>query len=260
MTLNPHQISIESGGGFRPISNSTNILRLVVNSQKFEDKRQVNPVSWTIYVVGPCRVNNELLASFLEAKIGTKCVAKKTIEDVVGVDGQGTDKLKLVLMDCFAKDPERLFLEVEFCYRGIGNSDLLAVFNLIRGLRVEEDLVTRGVRGIFYTNDLPDYLQKGVNGLLEGKIWISREIMSRFIPETSKAKRLSANGASVLSEREIEILNFIAMGAKNTEIGEKLYISRHTVKSHLYNIYKKIKVTNRLEAALWANANLHTKT
>jgi LuxR family transcriptional regulator of csgAB operon len=205
-------------------------------------------------------VNNELLASLLEAENGAKCVARKTIDDVVNLHDQETDKLKLVLLDSFAKDPKRLFLEVESCYRGLGNSDLMAVFNLIRGLRIEEELVKRGIRGIFYANDLPDHIQKGVHGLLEGKIWISREIMSRFIPETREAKRLSGNEGSVLSKREVEILNCISRGAMNTEIGEKLHISRHTVKSHLYNIYKKIKVTNRLEAALWAKENLHTQT
>ena len=220
----------------------------------------MNSVSWTIYVSGPCRVNNELLASFLEAKIGTKCVAKKTIDDVFGVDGQETDKPKLVLLDCFAKDPDRLFLEVESCYRGMGTSDLMAVFNLIRGLRIEEELVIRGVRGIFYANDLPDHVQKGIHGLLGGEIWISREIMSKFIPESKKARRLSANETSVLSGRETEILDLVAQGAMNTQIAQTLYISRHTVKSHLYNIYKKIKVTNRLEAALWAKENLHTQT
>jgi LuxR family transcriptional regulator of csgAB operon len=220
----------------------------------------VNSVSWTIYVVGPCRVNNELLASFLEVENGAKCVAKKTIDDVVGVDGQETAKPKLVLLDCFGKDPERLFLEVESCHRGLGNSNLMAVFNLIRGLRIEEELVIRGVRGIFYANALPDHLQKGIHGLLEGDIWISREILSRFIPETGEAKRLSAKEGSVLSKREIEIVNLVSQGAMNSEIGEKLFISRHTVKSHLYNIYKKIKVTNRLEAALWVKENFHTQT
>ena len=57
----------------------------------------MNSVSWNIYVVGPCRVNNELLASFLEAGNGSKCVVKGTVDDVVGVDGREIDKPKLVL-------------------------------------------------------------------------------------------------------------------------------------------------------------------
>jgi len=223
-------------------------------------KRQMHSMAWTIYIVGPCRVNNELLASFLEAKVEEKCVTKGTIVDVIDSSGQETDNPKLVLLDCFAKDPERLFLEVESCRRDICNPGLVAVFNLIRGLKIEEELVMGGIRGIFYANDQPGHLERGVRALLEGEIWISREIMSRFIPEAEKAKSLSANEMSVLSGREVEILGLVAQGAMNTEIAQTLYISRHTVKSHLYNIYKKIKVTNRLEAALWANKNLHTKT
>jgi LuxR family transcriptional regulator of csgAB operon len=217
-------------------------------------------MAWMIYVVGPCRVNNELLASFLEAKVEVKCVSKGTIVDVIDSSGQETDNPKLVLLDCFAKDPERLFVEVESCRRDICNPGLVAVFNLIRGLKIEKELVTGGIRGIFYANDQPNNLERGVRALLEGEIWISREIMSKFIPETGEAKRLSANETSVLSGREVEILGLVAEGSMNTEIAETLFISRHTVKSHLYNIYKKIKVTNRLEAALWAKENLHTQT
>jgi len=217
----------------------------------------VNLVSWTIYVVGPCRVQNELLASFLEAKVGKKCVTKGVIDDVFDPDGQDTDIPKLVLLDCFAKDPEKLFLELESCRRDISSPALVAVFNLIRGLKIEKELVGRGIRGIFYAHDHPDHLKRGVHALLEGEIWISREVMSKFIPETGEAKRLSANETSVLSGREVEILGLVSEGSMNTEIAQELYISRHTVKSHLYNIYKKIKVTNRLEAALWAHKNLH---
>lgn len=217
-------------------------------------------MAWIIYVVGPCRVQNELLASFLEAKVGKKCVTKGVIDDVFDSDGQDTDIPKLVLVDCFAKDPERLFLELESCRRDISSPALVAVFNLIRGLKIEKELVERGIRGIFYAHDHPDHLKRGVHALLEGEIWISREVMSKFIPETGEAKRLSANETSVLSGREVEILGLVAEGSMNTEIAQKLYISHHTVKSHLYNIYKKIKVTNRLEAALWANDNLHSQS
>jgi len=196
----------------------------------------------------------------LEAKAETRCVSKETIDDVIDLSGQGTYEHKLVLLDCFAKDPERLFLELESCRRDIPSPALVAVFNLMRGLKIEKELVERGIKGIFYAHDHPDLLRRGVHALLEGEIWISREVMSKFIPETGEAKSLSAKETSVLSEREIEILGLVAVGAMNTEIAQKLYISRHTVKSHLYNIYKKINVTNRLEAALWANENLHSQS
>ena len=217
-------------------------------------------MDWIIYIVGPCRVNNELLASFLESKVGKKCVTKDFINDASDLDDEETKTHKLVLLDCFAKDPEKLFLEVESYCLNTPEPSLVAVFNLIRGLKIEKELVTRGIRGIFYANDHLESLDRGVRALLSGEIWISREILYKFIPETEKPKRLPAEDTSILSRRETEILDLVAKGAMNTEIAQRLYISRHTVKSHLYNIYKKIKVTNRLEAALWAKENLYNQT
>ena len=60
----------------------------------------------------------------------------------------------------------------------------------------------------------------------------------------------------LLTQREIEILSLIAVGAKNEDIAEKLFISTHAVKRHIHNILKKINVANRLQAALWAAKNL----
>jgi LuxR family transcriptional regulator of csgAB operon len=213
-------------------------------------------MAWIVYVVGPCRVNNELLASFLEAKVDVKCVVHENIDDFIGSSGHDTDNPKLVLLDCFAKDPQKLLLEVESCIRDMPEPSSVALFNLIRGLKIEQELVQGGVRGIFYANDHPDHFQRGVCALLKGEIWISRRILSKFIPKSEQSTRLVTNEISVLSKRETEILGMVARGAMNTEIAQTLYISRHTVKSHLYNIFKKIKVTNRLEAALWANKNL----
>ena len=58
------------------------------------------------------------------------------------------------------------------------------------------------------------------------------------------------------AERQIEILAMVAVGATNDEIADKLCISPHTVKTHLYRIFKKINVPNRVQAALWAAKNL----
>ena len=50
-----------------------------------------------------------------------------------------------------------------------------------------------------------------------------------------------------ITEREMEIIQYIVDGDNNKEIGEKLFISARTVETHLYNIYRKMKVKNRIE-------------
>ena len=55
-----------------------------------------------------------------------------------------------------------------------------------------------------------------------------------------------------LSERELEVLQEIASGASNREIGQRLYIAESTVKRHVHNIFGKLNVCNRTQAALKA--------
>jgi DNA-binding CsgD family transcriptional regulator/nucleotide-binding universal stress UspA family protein len=59
-----------------------------------------------------------------------------------------------------------------------------------------------------------------------------------------------------LSQREREVLELVCAGFRNREIATRLYISPKTVKTHLQNIYQKLGVKSRTEAAMWASRNL----
>ena len=59
-------------------------------------------------------------------------------------------------------------------------------------------------------------------------------------------------GATVLSERETAVLDAVARGLSNREIGRQLWISEQTVKFHLRNVYRKLGISSRTEAARYA--------
>lgn len=64
-----------------------------------------------------------------------------------------------------------------------------------------------------------------------------------------------SSGCTVISEREVSILGLLADGFSNTEIAEKLYISKMTVENHLKRIFKKLNAKNRTHAAVIAVKN-----
>src|SRR5574341_570106 len=73
-----------------------------------------------------------------------------------------------------------------------------------------------------------------------------------LIFETASSLVTSMNESNDLSDRELEILKLVATGASNKEIAQKLSITLNTVKVHLRNIFAKIGVASRTEAAMYA--------
>jgi DNA-binding NarL/FixJ family response regulator len=146
--------------------------------------------------------------------------------------------------------PKRVFLQLK--NNNLGDNYLAALFNLRHGLGIELEALRHRVRGFFYENESLQLLLKGIRLVLGGETWLSRELLvEAALNGKGKASAL-AQGKAGLSPREIEILALIASGSNNKTISEKLFISENTVKTHLYSIFKKINVPNRLQAALWA--------
>ncbi|KJL03103.1 MULTISPECIES: response regulator [Priestia] len=119
--------------------------------------------------------------------------------------------------------------------------------------------------------DLFDALKKGAQGYLlknlQSEVWydylrafaldevpmskeIAFQILKEFPQETSITKP-----DTPLSARELEVLQLVAKGLSNRDISAQLFISEHTVKSHLKNILSKLHLENRVQLTSYAFQN-----
>ncbi len=110
------------------------------------------------------------------------------------------------------------------------------------------------------------YVLKGVSSAIllqaiktvhAGGVWVDKEMSSADIFEEIVRSELPEYGSEpeneaikTLTKRELEILRLVAEGLTNEEIGKRIFISEKTVKTHLTNIFDKLKVNNRFKAAL----------
>jgi len=107
-----------------------------------------------------------------------------------------------------------------------------------------------GAKGVFSKNGSTKNLCKCIRSLQEGQIWANRQEL-RFIVEALAAtpgiRAVNASGMNLLSARELEVVRWLTEGLTNREIGERLGLSKHTIKNYLLRIFDKLGVSNRVE-------------
>lgn len=221
-------------------------------NQKSSDKS----LGTAVYIVGPRKLQNEAIASCLERETGDQCFVFGDINHIPPDDPKDSSLQRLVLLDCQGKDKKRLLAELRPYLSQRGFANHVALFNVSRNQGIEQSCVPEGIRGFFYEEDQLEIFLKGVKAVRDGDWWLSRDVMIQCILEGTEGDVSSRRGSEILTRRQTEILAQVAVGASNDEIAENLSVSPHTVKTHLYNIFKKINVSNRLQAALWAAKHL----
>ncbi|MGA9533328.1 MAG: response regulator transcription factor [Anaerolineales bacterium] len=85
-------------------------------------------------------------------------------------------------------------------------------------------------------------------GLSRGEAAMTRKTAGRLLQRMSAAEAAPSNPQDVLTERESELLQQVALGLSNKEIASALSISENTVKFHVKNVLQKLNVSNRTEA------------
>jgi len=209
-----------------------------------------------VYIVGSRRLQNEAIASCLERIIGDQCFVVGNINHIPMDDLEDSGGQRLVLLDCQGKDETTLLAELRPYLNQKRSGNHIVLFNVCRDLGIEKRCISEGIKGFFYEQDQLEMFLKGVRAVLDGELWLSREIMTKCILEGTNESESSQKRIEELTQRQIEILAQVAVGSSNDEIADRLCISPHTVKTHLYHIFKKINVPNRLQAALWAAKHL----
>lgn len=115
------------------------------------------------------------------------------------------------------------------------------------------EALTAGASGYILKKTAPHKLLEAIRELQEGGAPMSSQIARKVVGAFMHNKPLEKGGAepstlSVLSNREKEILELLAKGMLYKEIAASLFISQETVRKHVYHIYEKLHVNNRVEA------------
>jgi len=206
-----------------------------------------------VHIVGSNMLQNELLLSFLKKKTGYEGACVQHLNTTVPSDHNPPIRSLLLLVDCNDTDMKSLWPAITARRQLNSSQSFFALCNVEPEMEIEETAVSQGIQGIFYKNDPPHIIPKGISAILDGDLWYSRKVLTKLMKGSNFSKTMKKDPASSkLSDREKEVLGLIASGYSGKRIADKLRISEHTVKTHTYNIYKKINVSNRLQATLWS--------
>ncbi len=117
------------------------------------------------------------------------------------------------------------------------------------------DALAIGARGVFETSLPIELLRRAVRSVHAGELWLSRALVGALLEHTSPCDRivdLRAANTSPLTAREHEVLVLLAAGHDHRRIGDDLFVSPHTARTHIRNVMRKLGAHSRLEAVLVA--------
>lgn len=191
--------------------------------------------------------------------LATILAAEADIE-VVGQGGTAEEAIRL------ARDllPEIILLDIDMPGGGLEAARTIAnefpVIKIVMLTASEDDdhlmaALKTGARAYILKGVAARELLRILRAVAAGESYVPPALAAGLLLELHEAgthARKPANLIDELTEREREILEGLAAGLSNKEIGQKLFLSEKTVKHYMTNILQKLQVRNRVEAALLA--------
>jgi two-component system, NarL family, response regulator LiaR len=110
--------------------------------------------------------------------------------------------------------------------------------------------IQSGALGYLLKDSSAQELLEAIRRVYKGEAFLPPIIARKLVRGISQPKEVPP--VTSLTDRELSVLSLLAQGLSNKEIGEKLFISERTVYGHIGNILKKLGLSNRTQAALYA--------
>ncbi|MFQ2605049.1 MULTISPECIES: two-component system response regulator NarL [Aeromonas] len=159
----------------------------------------------------------------------------------------------LILLDL--NMPEFSGLETLKSLRAHNVSSRIVIFTVSDYENDVAEAIVAGADGYLLKDMEPEDLIEAIEQACMGKLAISQKLTAVLIESLQSRRKTKHNDKNlqILSHREIDVLKLIAQGMPNKLISRRLFISEGTVKVHVKNILKKLKLHSRIEVAVWVH-------
>ena len=165
----------------------------------------------------------------------------------------------VILMDLHL--PGRSGIEATREIRASQPSAKVIALTMYRDDSMMEATIQAGAQGYVLKEARAAELLQAIRTVAAGGAAVDPMVISRVLEQYRRlSAREEALSLGLFSERELEILRYLAAGASNRSIAEKMYLSEQTVKNTLSGIYQKLGASNRTEAAVIARRKGLIKT
>jgi DNA-binding NarL/FixJ family response regulator len=201
-----------------------------------------------VIVLDSSQIHSQLLADGMGRDGRLVASSARTPADFLQAAAQSPVDV-VVISSTLDEEPGRGF-EVLRNFRSL-RPDVPAVMLLDASKReMVVDAFRAGARGVLGRQSSLADLCKSIHCVHQGQVWANSKEMAFALDVLADLPAISAvdhRGINLLSERELEVVQCLAEGLTNREIGDRLGLSRHTVKNYLFRIFDKIGVSSRME-------------
>jgi DNA-binding NarL/FixJ family response regulator len=112
-----------------------------------------------------------------------------------------------------------------------------------------------GASGFLLKDQAPDDLAEAVRTAARGEAMVSPRATARLLAEFVPRASVKSAAVAALTEREQQVVQWMAQGLSNDEIAAAAFVSLGTVKTHVSNVLTKLALSSRLQVVVWAYEN-----